>query len=83
MSKHIHIIHCWVSERVEDKEMAFSYVASAENVAGILTKALFKPAFEHLRGKLGLLPLERQMGEGEEKLGNKQFFIYAYLINYT
>ena len=49
--------------------MVFSYVTSAENVADILTKALFKPAFDHLREKLGLLPLERRMGEEEEKLG--------------
>jgi hypothetical protein len=63
MSKHIQIIHFWVSEKVEDKEMAFSYIASAENTADILTKALFKPQFEHLREKLGLLPLEQKMEE--------------------
>ena len=67
MSKHIHIIHCWISEKVEDKEMKFSYVPSAINVADMLTKALFKPAFEHLRKELGLLVLERSMGE-EQKL---------------
>ena len=69
MSKHIHVIHCWVSEKVADKEIKFSYVPSADNVADILTKALFKPAFEHLREELGLLPLERSMGE-EKKLGD-------------
>ena len=65
MSKHIHIIHCWVSDKVEDKELKFSYVPSAENAADTFTKALFKHAFEQLRKKIGLLPLglEQKMEE--------------------
>ena len=58
MSKHIHISNCWVSEKVEDKELSFKYIASANNVSDILTKALFKPAFEELRSKMGLRELE-------------------------
>ena len=61
MSKHIHIIHMWVSEKVEDKELVFAYVTSSNNVADILTKALFKPAFEELRLKMGLRRLELEM----------------------
>jgi transposase InsO family protein len=61
MSKHIHIIHMWVSEKVEDKELVFKYITSSNNVADILTKALFKPAFEELRTKMGLRRLELEM----------------------
>ena len=44
MRKHSCLIHCWVSEKVEDNEIEFSYIASAENVADLFTNALFKPA---------------------------------------
>lgn len=40
-------------------------VAYADNVADIPIKALFKPAFEELRTKLGLQPLE--LGQKVEK----------------
>ena len=43
MSKHVHISHCWVSEKVEDSELRFTYITSADNVAD-----LFKPAFTNL-----------------------------------
>ena len=58
MSKHIHIIHRWVCQKVEDNEIKFSHVTSAENVADIATTALFKPAFDTLREKLGLRNVE-------------------------
>ena len=35
MSKHIHIIHCWVSEKVEDKEICFKHTASADNASDV------------------------------------------------
>ena len=66
MSKHIHIIHCWASEKVEDKKMKFSYVPSAENAADMFTKALFTPVFEDLRRKNGLLPLQPEHTMEEE-----------------
>ena len=69
-SKHIHIIHCWVSEKIEDTEVRFTYIASADNVANLFTKAIFKPDFEALRDNLGLkdleLELEKKMKEGQE-----------------
>ena len=54
MSKHIHIICCWVSEKVEDNELQLSYVPSPVNAVDLFTKALYKPAFKMLRDKLGL-----------------------------
>ena len=66
--KHIHIIYCWVPEKVEVNEIKIVYVASAEIVADLFTKALFKPAFEVQREKLELryLELEQRMG-GQQK----------------
>ena len=34
-SKHIHIIHCWVSEKEGDKKLKSIYVAAADNAADI------------------------------------------------
>ena len=31
MSQHIHIIHCWVFEKVDDGALELSHIASAEN----------------------------------------------------
>ena len=52
------VIHCWISENVEDKEISFKYIASSDNVSDILTNALFKPAFEELHTKMGLRRLK-------------------------
>ena len=75
MSKHIHIIHCWVSEKVEDKEMCVKYIASSENVSDILTKALFKPAFEELRKNYGSLSL----GLSPVELEDHSCFLHMYI----
>lgn len=69
-SKHIHVIHCWVSEKVEDKELKFEYIPSAQNAADIFTKALFKPAFEELRGKLGLHEITLEQMVEEKQAGS-------------
>ena len=44
----------------QDTEIRFKYIASEDNVADELTKALFKPAFEELRKKMGLRELESE-----------------------
>ena len=61
MSKHIHIIHWWVSQKVEDNQLKLSYSFSSENVVDLFTKALFTPAFEALRGRLEVQEREQEM----------------------
>ena len=68
MSKHMHIIHRWVSEKVDDNEIKFTHVASSENVVDLATTAPFKPAFETPTEKLGLrnVELEQQIGRQQK-----------------
>ena len=80
MSKHIHIIHCWVSEKVDDKDISFQYISSANNVSDILIKALFKPAFEDLRSKMGLRGLELWAWVGDLKF---IFVMHMYITQST
>jgi hypothetical protein len=53
-SKHIDVQHHYVRERVESLDVIVKYVPSADNIADIFTKGLPRPAFERLRGLLGL-----------------------------
>ena len=52
---------------MEDKELKPSYVASADDAADMFTKAVSKTAFEELRAKVGLLPLELEQKMEEEE----------------
>ena len=61
MSRHTGIMHWWMSEKVQYKQLRFDYIPSAENVADMLTIALFKPAFKSLRKKMGLKKLELEL----------------------
>ena len=67
MSKHVYIIHCWLHEKAKDNELRFSYIASADNSADLFTSALFKPAFEAQRDKLGLKEIELEQTKKEEQ----------------
>ena len=58
-TKHIAIKYHYVRELVQDKEVKMGYVHAKEQIANIFTKALPKDAHEHLRGKLGVIPLSK------------------------
>ena len=58
-TKYIAIKYHYVRELVQDKEVKMEYVHTKEQIADIFTKALPKDAHEHLRGKLGVIPLSK------------------------
>lgn len=53
-TKHIDIQHHFVREQVEAGSVHLEYVPTGDNLADILTKSLARPAFEKLRGLLGV-----------------------------
>ena len=59
--KHIAIKYHYVRELVEDKEVKMEYINTKEKIVDIFTKPLPKDAFEYLRGKLGVLPLTKDV----------------------
>ena len=56
-TKHIEVCHHFVQECVLRGEIKLDYISTDSNPADILTKALSRPKFEHLRTKLGLVSL--------------------------
>ena len=48
----------------QDTEIRVKYIASEDDVADELNKALFKLAFEELRKKMGLRELESELETG-------------------
>jgi hypothetical protein len=62
-NKHIDVRHHYIRERIESLDVVVKYVPSSDNVADIFTKALPRPAFERLRGFLGLHPVFVRGGE--------------------
>ena len=57
-TKHIPIKYHFLREQVSQKVVKLEYVDTKEHVAGIFTKPLPKEAFEHLRQKMGVIPLK-------------------------
>ncbi|MCH90612.1 putative gag-pol polyprotein [Trifolium medium] len=53
-TKHIDIRHHYIRDLVEDKVVTLEHIATEEQLADILTKALDANRFEELRGKLGI-----------------------------
>jgi len=53
-TKHIKIQFHWIRGAVRDQAIATLHVPSADNVADIFTKILFRPDFEKFRGMLGM-----------------------------
>ena len=60
-TKHIAIKYHYLWELVEDKEVKMEYVNTKEQIADIFTKPLPKEAHEYLRGKLGVIPLSKEI----------------------
>ena len=56
-SKHVEVDRHFIKENIEEGPITMTYVPTFEQAADILTKALFKPAFEKLVDKLGLYNL--------------------------
>ena len=59
-TKHIEVRHHFIRDKILSGEINLDYVATKEQLADILTKALGRTAFERLRGQLGLVEIERQ-----------------------
>ena len=53
-TKHVEIDRHFISEKIEGKMISLNYVLSRQQVADILTKALFRPNFTELNVALGL-----------------------------
>lgn len=60
-TKHIAIKYHYLKELVEDKEVKMKYVNTKEKIVAIFTKVLPKDAHEYLRGKLGVIPLSKDI----------------------
>ena len=56
-TKHVEVKIHFIKEKIEEGTITVTYVPTSEQAADILTKALFKPAFEKLVNKLGLYNL--------------------------
>ena len=60
-TKHIAIKYHYLRDLVQDKEVKMEYVNMKEQIANIFTKSLLKDAHEYLRGKLGVIPLSKEI----------------------
>ncbi|GLJ33798.1 hypothetical protein SUGI_0679380 [Cryptomeria japonica] len=56
-TKHFELKYHFLTEKVQNKEIALKHVSSKEQLADIFTKPLPKTTFVHLRGELGVFPL--------------------------
>jgi ATP sulfurylase len=59
-SKHIKIKYQYIRDMLEKGVVKLQYVATAEQVADVLTKLLSKVKFEYFRDKLGVVPRKRE-----------------------
>ena len=64
-TKHIDLRYHFLREAVEDERICFTYIPTEDNVADIFTKALLRPKFVQLVGKLGLREMSK---EGKEEV---------------
>lgn len=53
-TKHLDVRYHWIREKVESGEIVVTRVATSDNIADGLTKALPAPAFEAFRSFLGI-----------------------------
>lgn len=59
-SKHIDTRYHFIRECVEDGKVTIDHVATEEQLADILTKALGRLKFHEMRGKIGLQAVKRR-----------------------
>ena len=57
-TKHIPINYHFLREQVSKKVFKLEYVDTKEQIPDIFTKPLPKEAFEHIRQKMGVIPLQ-------------------------
>ena len=60
-TKHIAIKYHYVRELVQDKDAKMEYVNAKEQFVDIFTKVLPKDAYDYLRGKVGVIPLTKDI----------------------
>ena len=60
-TKNILIKYHYLRELVQDKEVEMEFVNIKEKIVVIFTKKLPKDAHEYLRGKLGVIPLSKDI----------------------
>ena len=58
-NKHIAIKYHYLRELVQDKEVKLEYVNTTEQIANIFTNFLPKDTHEYLRGKPGVITLDK------------------------
>ena len=58
-TKHIPIKSHYLSEQVSQQTVKLEYIDTKEQIADIFTKPLPKEAFERLRQKMGVIPLQK------------------------
>ena len=58
-TKHIPIKYHYLREQVSQKDVKLEYIDTKEQIADIFTKPLPKEAFERLRKKMGVIPLQK------------------------
>jgi hypothetical protein len=71
-TKHIDIRHHYLRGLIKDGLMEMEYCPTKEMTADLLAKALPRPAFEYLRGKMNLVPLSQHGGVLDVLLDRKQ-----------
>ena len=62
-TKHIPIKYHYLWEHVSQKAIKLEYIDTKEQITDIFTKPLPKEAFEHLRQKMGVIPLQKYWEE--------------------
>ena len=58
-TKNIPIKYHYLSEQVSQKTVKLEYIDTKEQIADIFTKPIPKDAFECLRQKMGVIPLQK------------------------
>lgn len=71
-TKHIEIKHHFIQQLVAEKEITLRYVATEENLADFLTKALPAPTHNCLTASLGLMDLTRDRRQADMQKIHKQ-----------